>query len=98
MAGFCYSECAQKNFSDTIKECVAYCNILEYSVGIICSISWSIVLAISWSIVKAGTIKCDVVHIDWSSGFGIAIFLYQIKSKEASFILSLIDRNSEMQS
>ena len=36
--------------------------------------------------------------IAWSSGFGILIFLYQIKDKEASFILKEKYWNSEMQS
>ena len=36
--------------------------------------------------------------ISWSSGFGILIFLYQIKAKKQAFILSLRVRNSDMQS
>ena len=36
--------------------------------------------------------------ITWSSGFGILIFLYQIKAKEVSFILRFTDLNLEMES
>ena len=36
--------------------------------------------------------------ISWASGFGILIFLFQIKHKETSFTVSFTDRNSEMQS
>ena len=37
------------------------------------------------------------ILISWSSGFGILIFLYQIKGKETSFILKSKYQNSEMQ-
>ena len=38
------------------------------------------------------------ILISWSSGFGILIFLYQIKGNQASFIVKETYRNSEMQS
>ena len=38
------------------------------------------------------------ILISWSSGFGILIFLYQIKRNQASFILKETYRNSEMRS
>ena len=50
---------------------------------------------------KAGTMKRDAVQENahmGSSGFGILIFLYQIKGNYASFIVKEKYRNSEMQS
>ena len=38
------------------------------------------------------------ILISWASGFGMLIFLYQIKGKETSFIVKSKYRNSEMQS
>ena len=38
------------------------------------------------------------ILISWSYGFGILIFLYRIKGKEARFFLKYKYRNSEMQS
>ena len=38
------------------------------------------------------------ILISWASGFGILIFLYQMKGNQASFIVKEKYRNSEMQS